>query len=58
MFLKENGDCAKGCDPNSENVVVDAKTKKQTCKKDNNPRLKIVWGSKKDEKDLMDDENV
>jgi hypothetical protein len=56
--LKENGDCAKGCDPDTEDLVVDPKTKKKTCKVDTNPRLKITWGSKKDEKDLMDDTKV
>jgi len=56
FVLKENGNCAKGCDRLSEELVVDPTTKVKKCKKDNKPRLKIVWGSKKDEKDLMDDE--
>jgi hypothetical protein len=58
MSLKSNGDCAKGCDPNTENAVVNATTGKRTCVVDTNPRLKIVWGSKKEEKELMDDEKV
>jgi len=58
FFLKDDGSCAKGCDSSSEELVINATTKKGSCKKDNKPRLKIVWGSKKDEKDLMDDEKV
>lgn len=58
FFLKGDGSCAKGCDSSSEETVIDPTTKKASCKKDNKPRLKIVWGSKKDEKDLMDDEKV
>jgi len=58
FFLKSDGSCAKGCDPDTEDVVIDPTTKKATCRVDSNPRLKIVWGSKKDEKDLMDDTKV
>jgi uncharacterized protein YuzB (UPF0349 family) len=58
FFLKGNGNCVKGCDPDTEDTIIDPVTKKGSCRVDNNPRLKIVWGSKKDEKDLMDDTKV
>lgn len=58
FFLKSGGNCVKGCDPDTEDTIIDPVTKKGSCRVDNNPRLKIVWGSKKDEKDLMDDTKV
>jgi len=58
MFLKGDGSCAKGCDGDTEETIIDPTTKKGSCRVDTNPRLKIVWGSKKDEKDLMDDSKV
>lgn len=58
FFLKAGGSCVKKCDKDTEDTVIDPVTKKGSCRVDNNPRLKIVWGSKKDEKDLMDDTKV
>jgi hypothetical protein len=58
MKLKEDGSCAKGCNPLTEVEVQDPTTKKVSCKADNSPKLTIVWGSKSDEKELMDDEKV
>lgn len=58
FFLKEDGSCAKGCDQATEETIQDPTTKKFKCKKDTKPRLIVTWGSKKDEKELMDDEKV
>ena len=58
FFLKASGKCVKRCDPDTEDTVFNQTTKQGRCVVDNNPRLKIVWGSQKDEKDLMDDTKV
>jgi hypothetical protein len=56
FFLKDDGSCVKGCDALSETLTVDNTTGQSKCKKDNKPRLQIVWGSQKKEGDLMDDD--
>jgi hypothetical protein len=57
FLLTEDGSCVKGCRVGEE-TITDEKTGVNQCKKDNKPRLVIKWGSKKQEKDLMDDVKV
>jgi len=58
FYIRDNGDCVKRCDKDTEELTFNATTKIARCKKATGPRLVIFWDSKAKDADLMDDEQV